>query len=66
MGNTENMDSMPIMSKTIKDNDNNSTALIIHKEYARELQIENSIVSMSLIKDSDGNKHLRVPMPIWR
>lgn len=54
------MDSMPIMSKTIKDNDNNSTALIIHKEYARELQIENSIVSMSLIKDLDGNKHLRV------
>lgn len=47
MGNIENMDSMPIMSKTIKDNDNNSTALIIHKEYAREVQIDNSKVSMS-------------------
>jgi len=60
MGNNENMDNTSLMLKTIKDVDDNSTALIIPKEFARELQIENSRVSMSLIKDLDGNKHLLV------
>lgn len=59
MDNIENRNSMPMMTKTIKDNDNSSTALIIYKEYVRELQIENSKVSMS-IKDLDGNKNLLV------
>ena len=30
------------------------------KEFVRELKIENSKVSMSLIKDLEGNKHLLV------
>jgi hypothetical protein len=34
--------------------------LVIPNEFAKELKIENSKVSMSLIKDLDGNKHLLV------
>ena len=51
----------PIIGKTIQDiNEGNTTALVIPKEFAKELQIENSKVSMSLIEDMDGNKHLLV------
>jgi hypothetical protein len=61
MGDVENSTNAPILGKTIQDiNDGNSTALIIPNEFAKELNIENSKVSMSLIKDLDGKKHLLV------
>ncbi|KAA2283559.1 hypothetical protein [Candidatus Nitrosocosmicus sp. SS] len=61
MGDVNNGTNAPIIGKTIQDiNDNSSSALVIPKEFANELQIENSKVSMSLIKDLDGNKHLLV------
>ena len=61
MGEVDNFTNAPIIGKTIQDiNEGNSTALVIPKEFARELQIENSKVSMSLVKDLDGNKHLLV------
>jgi len=61
MGEVDNFTNAPIIGKTIQDiNDGNSTALIIPQEFAKELQIENSKVSMSLIEDLDGNKHLLV------
>jgi antitoxin component of MazEF toxin-antitoxin module len=56
-----NFTNAPIIGKTIQDiNYGNSTALVIPKDFARELQIENSKVSISLIKDLDGKKHLLV------
>ena len=61
MGEVDKFTNAPIISKTIQDIiDGNSTALVIPREFAKELQIENSKVSMSLIKDLDGNKHLLV------
>jgi hypothetical protein len=61
MGDVDNCQNDPLMGKTIQDiNEGNSTALVIPKEFAKELQIENSKVSMSLIKDMDGKKHLLV------
>lgn len=61
MGDVDNYQNAPIIVKTIQDiNDGNSTALVIPNEFARELQIENSKVSMSLIKDVEGKKHLLV------
>ncbi|WP_196817902.1 hypothetical protein [Candidatus Nitrosocosmicus oleophilus] len=61
MGEVENFVNAPILGKTIQDiNGGNSTALIIPNEMAKELQIENSKVTMSLIKDLDGNKYLLV------
>jgi hypothetical protein len=61
MGDVDNCQYAPIIGKTIQDiNDGYSTALVIPQEFAKELQIENSKVSMSLIKDLDGNKHLLV------
>lgn len=57
----ESFTNAPIIGKTIQDiNDGNITALIIPKEFAKELNIQNSKVSKSLIKDLDGNKHLLV------
>ncbi len=49
-----------LIGKTIRDIDNNSTALIIPKEISEELGIENSKVSMLLLKDFDDSKHLVV------
>ncbi|MEJ7642736.1 MAG: hypothetical protein WKF36_11190 [Candidatus Nitrosocosmicus sp.] len=49
-----------LIGKTIRDNDNSSTVLIIPKEFAKELGIENSKVSMSLLDDFQGNRHLIV------
>lgn len=61
MGDVDNFTNAPVISKTIQDiNEGNSTALIIPKEFAKELQIENTKVSMTLIKDLDGNKHLLI------
>lgn len=41
-------------------NDDNFRSLIVSKELAKNLQIENSKMSLSLMKDFDGNKHLVV------
>jgi antitoxin component of MazEF toxin-antitoxin module len=61
MGNVNNFTNAPIVGKTIRDiNDGNSTALVIPKEFARELQIENYRVSMSIIVDPEDNGHLLV------
>ena len=61
MGNIDNFTNAPIVGKTIRDiNDGNSTALVIPKEFARELQIENYRVSMSIIVDPEDNGHLLV------
>ncbi len=49
-----------LIGKTIRDIDNNLTALVIPKEFAKELNIENSKVSMCLLNDFDGNKYLVV------
>ncbi|MDP9016584.1 MAG: hypothetical protein M3M87_07525 [Thermoproteota archaeon] len=51
--------SVRLFRKT-QDNDNDKTALIIPKEFAKELDIGNSKVSMSLPDDFGGNRHLRV------
>lgn len=60
MDNKKENDSSMSIGRTIKDNDNNSTALIIPEEFAKALGIENSKVLMSLLGDFDGNKHLVV------
>lgn len=62
MGNVveNDLDRTRLIGKTIRDIDNNSTALIIPKEFAKELDIKNSKVSMSLLDDFGGNKHLVV------
>ena len=61
MREVESFTNAPIIGKTIQDiGDGNSTALVIPQEFAKELQIENSKVSMSLIKDLNGKKHLLV------
>ena len=52
--------SVTLIGNTMRDIDNNSTALIIPKEFAKELDIENSKVSMSLLDDFQGNRHLVV------
>ena len=45
-----------LLGKTIQViNAGNTTALIIPKEFAKEMQIENSKVSMSSIKDLEPN-----------
>ena len=50
MGDVANFTNAPIIGKTIQDiNEGNSTALVIPKEFAKELNIQNSKVSMSLI-----------------
>ena len=61
MGNVDNSTNAPIVGKITRDiNDGNSTALVIPKEFARELQIENYRVSMSIIVDAEDNGHLLV------
>jgi antitoxin component of MazEF toxin-antitoxin module len=61
MGNVDNFTNAPIVGKTILDiNYGNSTAMVIPKEFARELQIENYRVSMSIIVDPEDNGHLLV------
>ncbi len=58
--NEENVDGVPLIGKTIRDNDDDSTALIIPEEYAIALGIESSKVSMSLLDDFSGNRYLIV------
>ncbi|MDN5868535.1 MAG: hypothetical protein L0H55_14215 [Candidatus Nitrosocosmicus sp.] len=56
----KNIRDVTLIGKTIRSIDDDSTALVIPHKFAKELDIENSKVSMSLIKDLDGNKHLLV------
>ncbi len=51
-------DNAKLIVKTIRDDVNHSKALVIPKEFVKALGIENSRVSMSLLEDFDGNKHL--------
>jgi hypothetical protein len=60
MGNFEDGYDVESIGKTIRDKDNNYKALIISKEFAKALGIENSKVSMTLLNDIGGNKHLLV------
>ena len=61
MGDVENYTNVPITGRTIQDiNDDKSTALVILNEFVKELNIKNSKVWISLIKNLDGNKHLLV------
>ena len=53
-------DNVKLIGKTIRDDDSNSTALIIPKEFAKALDIENSKVSILLLNDFSGNRHLVV------
>lgn len=45
-----------LIGETIRDTDNNSTALVIPKEFAKELNIESSKVSMFLLDDFSGQQ----------
>ncbi len=47
-----------VIGRTCRDD--KSTLLVIPTELARDLQIENSKVTMSLLDDFGGNKHLVV------
>lgn len=59
--NDDEINNVTLIGKTIKmDDGNNSTALIIHKELSKALDIENSNVFMSMLEDCDGDKHLLV------
>ncbi len=49
-----------LLGKTIRDIDNSSTALVIPMEFAKELDIENTNVTIFMLNDFDGNKHLVV------
>ncbi len=53
MGNTEEncIYCVELIEKAIRDNNSNSTALIIPREFAKALGIENSKVSILLLKD---------------
>lgn len=55
-----NVDGVPLIGKTIRDNDNDSTSLIIPEEYAIALGIESSKVSMPLLDDFSGDRYLIV------
>ncbi|MDP8907434.1 MAG: hypothetical protein M3M88_07930 [Thermoproteota archaeon] len=57
MGNIEYDDGPVLIGRTYR-NDDKSTLLIIPVDLAKHLQIENSKVSMSLLDDCDGDKHL--------
>jgi hypothetical protein len=64
MSNIEEYDvddvSVALIGKTLMNDDDNSTSLVIPKEFAKELGIENAKVSMCLLDDCDGDKHLLV------
>jgi len=49
-----------LIGRTITNDENNSTILIIPNEFAKALGIENSKVKMSLLYNFDGGKHLLV------
>ncbi len=59
MGNIKDNDGAVSIGRTYR-NDDKSTLLVIPAEIAKNLQIESSKVSMSLLDDFKGNKHLVV------
>ncbi len=59
MSNIEH-DGVTLTGRTYRNDDNDSTVLFIPKDLAKVLGIENSNVSMSLLYDFGGNKHLVV------
>ena len=59
MGNIKNDDGAISIGRTYSNSDNSLT-LTIPKEFAKELDIENSKVSMFLLDDFQGNRHLLV------
>lgn len=62
MDNTEENDEngVTLIGRTIRDDNKNSTALIIPKEFVRLMDIENSKVSMSVLEDFEGDRYLIV------
>ncbi len=62
MSNIENDDdnNVTFIGRTLQNENDNSTSLIIPLESAKELDIEGSKVSISLIYDYEGNKHLLI------
>lgn len=62
MSNIENDDdnNVTFIGRTQPNKNDNSTSLIIPLESAKELDIENSKVLMSLLYDYEGNKHLLI------
>ena len=60
MSNIENDDdnNVTFNGRTQPNENDNSTSLIIPLELAKELDIENSKVLISLLYDYEGNKHL--------
>ena len=62
MRSIDNIDENVILTGRIfrNEEDNDSTNPIISKEFAKELQIENYRVSMSIIVDPKDNGHLLV------
>ncbi len=59
MGNTEENNGVMLIGRTYR-NDDKPTLLIIPTKLAKNLQIENAKVSMSLLDDFGDNKHLVV------
>ncbi len=49
-----------LIGRTCRNDLDSSISLDIPKEFAEQLKIGNSKVSMSLLNDFDGNKHLVV------
>jgi hypothetical protein len=62
MSNIENDDdkNVTFIGRTQQNENDNSTSLIIPLESAKELDIEGSKVSICLLYDYDGNKHLLI------
>ena len=58
MSNNECDDGVTLTGRTCRNEYDSSTTLVIPKEFAKELDIESSKVSMSLLDDFGGNKHL--------
>lgn len=62
MSNIENVndDSITFIGRTQQNENENSTNLTIPNQFAKELHIENSQVSISLLYDYEGSKHLLI------
>ena len=58
MSNIENVDDSDVtfIGRTLQDANNTSTSLTISLELAKELDIENPKVSLSLLYDYEGSK----------
>ena len=60
MSDIENADdnSITFIGRTQQNENDNSTSLVIPLELAKELDIENSKISIFLLYDYEGSKHL--------